>query len=205
VKQTIFQNINHEGMIMLFSKKSITCMTMLLAAVSLGNVLNARSEKKERRDPLVGSFAVNIPTLGFFGDWSFHEDGTLVFQDSASIQQPTPTAPEGRYGTISVGKWEKICKRSYKLVQASVLSNKDISTRNDCGDLLLAGIPFARLKVEGGLELSEDCKFITGELTLTFYEVADISLTEPLIVNGQPIPPIKTLFIGQRIGFSHAH
>lgn len=187
---------------MIFSKKSVTYLTLMFAVTALGSVY-AKSSKKERHNSLVGSYAVDVTNLGFFGVYSFQEGGTLTWHDSASLEQPIPPLfPAGALATVGVGRWKEICKRSYKIVHASVINTRDLTTRNSCGDLLLAGIPFTRLKVEGTLELSDDCQFINGTLVLNFFQVDDISLTKPLLIEGQPIPPITATFIGQRIDFS---
>lgn len=187
---------------MIFSKKTVTCMTILLALTSLVNGAYARSDEKRKHDPLVGSFAVNITIGGeeVYAIWSFEEDGSIVFADTLGLQQPLPPlAPAGLYGSISLGKWKKVCKRSYTFVQDNVLNLKDTGTRNDCGDLLLAGIPFARGKGTGTIELSDDYQFINATATLIFYEIDDISLTKVKTINGQPLPPVTATLVGQRL------
>lgn len=179
---------------MIFSKNSVICMAMLLAAVSLGSDLCARSEKSGKQDPVVGVYLLNFTPV-FYAVISFQAGGTTTFLDSVNIEQPfPPLAPAGFYGTPSVGVWKKICKGRYTWVDTGIINTKDITTRNECGDLLLAGIPFTRAKAVNEMELSEDGKFITGSATVTFYEVDDVTLTKQL-----PIPPLKVTFSGQRL------
>lgn len=112
--------------------------------------------------------------------------------------------PAGAYGIVASGVWEKIGKRRYKTVFSYVLSAKDLITRtaksttnpcpattpNPCcpvdpnatycdGDLLLQGIPVARVRNEIITELSEDCQVLTGAGTISFYAPADTAFEGP--------------------------
>lgn len=186
---------------MIYSRKLLFCLTVLLTLTAWGSPAYGHSVKKKKLDPIVGSYAVNV-SIGAYAIWMFHEDGTVVFADSLSIEQPLPPlAPAGLYETIAIGSWKKVNKGSYEFVQSNVINLKDITTRDASGDLLLAGIPFARAKGVGPIQLSSDGKCFTGASTINFYAIDDISLTVPATIDGQPLPSISATFIGQRIGF----
>lgn len=174
-------------------KKQLVLLSMLvISAMSSAPVF---AKKNEKREPIIGTYCINI-SAGTFGIISFHANGTVSAQDTIALQQPfPPLAPAGVYATVSLGEWKKIGKRRYKFVQADVTSLKDISSP------LLPGILFARTKLVGEIVLSDDCQSVTAAATLSFHPFDDVTLTKPLIFNGQPIPPMDSTFFGDRVQY----